>query len=753
VTQAFTKDSATVTASDAAGRSSPRLSRAGWEAISNPRRIALVGASGRTSSVSFTSRFLQTNHDLGFTGDIFLINPSRSEILGRKCYPDLASLPEPADIVAINLPDEKVLPAVRDAIAHGARALMIHAGGFLERGAAGAERQKELQRLCADAGIPALGPNCLGFLSFTNRVSISSFKIAGGCAAGSIAAISQSGSVAALLQGVAGRHGLSFLASTGNEAVTGAGDLIAYAIEDPATRVIVAFVEGFRNPPYLFELAERAHAARKPVILLKAGLTQHGGEVSRGHTGVIAGSGAVYRQALRQANFILVEDFDELAQTVELAASWNGVLPKSFRVGMLGTSGGELGAVTDQCVEHGVKLPAFAPESIAALQGVLHLPADVAPRNPVDVGVGFNNPGSYEERMRGAIRAVAADPSVDVVAVLQGFHRDCPDLAYSLNREILSAAAKESSSIGKPMLAMASRAGCADDGVLAEIKEANIPALEGSREALRALRYYENYSWRLAARRITPSPNWVQEAESVASFLNANLKKTVDKGETAIGQVELFQFLREAGLPAPPTRRVESKVEAERIARDLGSKVVMKIDSGRVVHKSDVGGVALNVTSESAPQIYDKLLACLDPPLGTFPGEGVVAAAQIDSGVELYVGAKQDESFGVVVAFGLGGQFLEILDRSAMLVAPFDETDAREAIERSGVRPFLDGFRGGPKADLDQVARMIVRVGQIASAIGSRLEVLELNPFIINAGHAGGVIADARLLLLPESQS
>ncbi len=236
---------------------------------------------------------------------------------------------------------------------------MIHSGGFLERGAAGAEKSA-----AASAALRGGGHSCARaelsrlpeFHQSRIDFELQNFRRHHG---GLIAAISQSGSVASLLQSIAGRHGLSFLASTGNEAVTGAEDLIAYAIEDPATRLIVAFVEGFRNPPDLFELAERAHDAGKPVILLKAGLTQDGGAVSRGHTGVIAGSGAVYRQALRQANFILVDDFDELAQTVELAASWRA-LPTSFRVGMLGTSGGELGAVTDQCVEHGVALPAFS---------------------------------------------------------------------------------------------------------------------------------------------------------------------------------------------------------------------------------------------------------------------------------------------------------------------------------------------------------------------------------------------------------
>jgi acyl-CoA synthetase (NDP forming) len=720
----------------------PRLTRAGWEAISNPRRIALVGASGRESSVSFTSRFLQTNEELGFTGDIFLINPSRSEIMGRKCWPNLAALPEPPDMVAINVPDEKVLTAVEEAIAHGARALMIHSGGFLERGSAGAERQQRLQRLCAAARIPALGPNCLGLLSFTNRVSISSFKISAANTAGSVAAISQSGSVASLLQAIAGRHGLSFLASTGNEAVTSVEDLIAYAIEDPATRLIVAFVEQFRNPPALWNLAERAHAAQKPIILLKAGLTQEGGAVSRGHTGAMVGLGTVYRQALSQANFILVDDFDELAQTVELAASWP-VRPPSFRVGMLGTSGGELSTVTDQCVEHGLTLPALSTETLTALQGVLHLPADLWPRNPVDVGIGFNVPGSYQDRMRRAIQAVAADPSVDVVAVLQGFHRDSSEIAYSFNREMLGAAAREAAFIKKPILVMATRAGSVDDEVMVEVRDANVPALQGSREALRAIGHLATYAKRLARsdRRLPASP----QPDEAASAILA-------KTETAIGQADLFTYLADVGLPASPMRRVANKAQAEQAARDLGPLVVMKIDTARVIHKSEVGGVSLGVTPQAAAQTYDHLLACLDPPLGTFPGEGVVVAPQLDSGIEVFVGVKPDESFGFVVVFGLGGRLLEILDRSAMLVPPFDHMDALDLIERSGVRPLLDGFRGGPKADFDQLAKLILRVGRLAAAIGNRLEVLELNPVIVNARHPGGIIADARLLLFPRPQ-
>jgi succinyl-CoA synthetase beta subunit len=241
------------------------------------------------------------------------------------------------------------------------------------------------------------------------------------------------------------------------------------------------------------------------------------------------------------------------------------------------------------------------------------------------------------------------------------------------------------------------------------------------------------------------SPISPQPDEVVSAILNSS--------ETAIGQADLFQYLADVGLPAPPMRRVAGKAEAEQAARDLGPLVVMKIDTARVVHKSEVGGVALGVTPESAARTYDRLLASLDPPLGTFPGEGVVVAAQIESGIEVFVGVKPDESFGFVVVFGLGGRLLEILDRNTMLVPPFDQMDALELIERSGVGPLLDGFRGGPKADFDQLAKLILRLGRLAAAIGNRLEVLELNPVIVNARHPGGIIADARLLLFPSSGS
>lgn len=706
----------------------PGLSAKGWQALTRPRSIALVGASGRASSVGFTSRFIETNEALGYGGRIYLVNPNRAEILGRKTWKSLDDLPESPDVVAINLPGELVLEAAEAAVARGAEALMIHSGSFGERGAVGALREATLKRLCAEAGVAALGPNCLGVLNLHRRVSVSSIN-PGSLPPGPVALFSQSGSVAMILAGIAAPFGASIIASTGNEAVTTTEDLIAHAIADDVTRLIVLFVEALRQPDRLFDLAEAARAAGKPILAVKSGLTARGGEVARGHTGAIAGSGKIYVQALRQAGVVLAEDFDELAQAVELFATWRQY-PVGGRLGMLGTSGGELGNLTDLAEGQGVSLPPLAEATSSALQDHLVLPDDVLPLNPVDVGTGFAFNGSYQDRMRGAIEIVARDPGVDSVAVLQGMGRDSDQPELSLNREIWLAAATAETA-GKPVLAMTSRSGTPDPELMALLRGAGIPALLGAREGLLALRHMTDH---LAHRGLrSPMPD-----------LSVPPPRHVWPNGI-VPQAVLFPWLASAGLPVTALSSVTA-TEAPAAVAALGT-AVMKIDTPRVVHKSDVGGVALNVTPERAAATHARLTDALSPPLGVQSGEGVVIAEQVAPGTELYLGAKHDAAFGTVVLCGLGGRMLEIIDRTAVLVTPFDRLDALEALDRCGAATILRGYRGAVEADLDALADLILTFGSLARGLGADLEALDLNPVIVNGSHPGGRIADARLIL------
>lgn len=711
---------------------SPGITEDGWRALSRPRNITLVGASGKVGPLNFTSGLIEANKALGYQGEIYLINPRHDQIFGRKAWSNLADLPEPPDAVIISLPDEKVVTAAHEAIAAGARALVIHSGGFGERGAAGAERERELKRACQQAGVAAIGPNCIGLLNRTNGVALARTRY-GVPHQGPVAIISQSGSVALLLMHAARRTGVSFIASTGNEAVVTMEDLIGCAIDDPATSIIVAFVEALRRPHLLFDLARRAREANKPIIVLKAGLTEKGGTVSRGHTGALAGSGEAYRAAFAQAGIVLVEDFDELAQTLELFSRLPGTRSR-MRLGVLGISGGELGHLADLSVEHGVDMPALSAETTGQLQRDLALPADVIPQNPVDVGTGFAFRGTYEERMRGAIRTVASDPSIDAVMLMQGTFRDAETADLSLNRQMLNAAAREASRISKPLLVMSCQSGRFDEEVGAEAEAAALPLLEGTRESLRAIAHlvrYRNFDGRLPA----------DEPE------NSDKPWPAVWSNGTVSQEALFDQLADAGLAVTAHSRATDATGAAQAAADLGGKVVMKIDTARVVHKSDIGGVALDVTPDQAAETFERLAHALTPPVGSEPNEGVFIAEQLSSGIEFYIGAKWDATFGTVVVVGLGGRLLEYFKRTALLVTPFTRDDALEAIDRCGATGLLSGFRGGPAADLDKLADMICAVARYAGRFGSSLETLDLNPVIINAEYPGGCIADARLIL------
>jgi acyl-CoA synthetase (NDP forming) len=708
-----------------------------WTALTAPRSIALVGATDRAGGLSFTGRFLAAKRDIGYGGKIFFVNPTKTSLFGEPCWPNLMSLPETVDAVAFSIPSEKIVGGVKEALEHGARAMVIYTGGFAERGQGGMALHRELQSLCGGTGAAILGPNCLGIHSFTHRTALGAMRVPADFRSGSIAAISQSGASAAILASIAERHGLSFLASTGNEAVTTMEDLISAAIDDPHTRLIVAFVEALRRPSEIFSLGKRAMAAGKPIVVLKVGVTAKGGQVSYGHTGAIAGSGEIYRQAFDQAGIVVADDFDELAQTVELMATVRSA-PAGRRLGLLGTSGGELANAADLAVGLGLELPNLSPATQAKVQQIQSFPADVFQQNPIDVGTGFASRVSYHDRMRACIRAVADDEAIDVVALLQGFNRDNPDLSLSLNRSMLAAAAAEAATLPKPIFVMASRSGNVDPATVAPVVDAGLAMLEGSREALRALGHLIWYGRCRDA--------IIARSGDELGLPEVTLPTPWPGG--LVSQVDAFALLQRQGITATPVTPVATAAEAETAADRFGSPVVMKVDTPRLVHKSDAGGVVLGVTTADAAACFAGLHEVLQAhDGGTLPGEGIIVAPQLSGGIEFYVGAKRDATFGPVVACGMGGRLLEILGRTALLVAPFDEQQALAAIERSGAVPFLSGFRGGAVADLAGLARLVMRVGALAMAIGDRLEVLDLNPVIVTRDYPSGCVADVRLIL------
>lgn len=709
-----------------------------WDALARPRSIALVGASERITGVSFTNRFLANNEQIGFQGEIHLINPKRQTIFGRPCHPSFDHLVQAhgaPDCVIIALPEDSVVPAVEAAIACGARALMIHSGGFLEAGAAGQERQERITASCRRAGVAAVGPNCLGFVGVNSRVSVYGSPLPPALRPGPIAAITQSGSVAGTFFQFGVEFGMSFLASTGNEAVTTSEEFLERAVLDPETRLIVMFLETLRDPSRFIRAADAARELDKTIVVVKVGLTERGGLVSRGHTGAVAGAGEVYRQAFRQHGVILAEDFDEMEQTVRLHMRV-GRRSRGGRIAILGTSGGKLASATDGAVQIGLTLASPSAQTVGRLQDVLCLPASTVPQLPLDVGIGFRSPAPYGERFRDCLRVLDTDEGVDVLAVLQDLDVIDPT-SPSLNREIVLAVAAEASNLKKPVVVFGSHSGHASQELMAEASGKGLAVLEGARPALRALWHF-----------VRPASTAVHPAGGAAAGVGVSASVgawLASQHGTACRLDSVMRLLADHGIPATPLHVVASAGQAAEMVRQICGRAVMKVDSPDLIHKSDSGGVVLDIGSrEDAVAAYERLRA--HPGLRNREAR-LLMGPQLDPGIELYVGAKWDRTFGAIVVFGLGGRLVEVLGKTALSIAPLDRIAARDLIDRSGVAALLGGFRGAAAADLDLLIDMIVRVGALALALGDRLEALDLNPVIVSNTYRGGCAVDARILL------
>ena len=710
----------------------PNLKDDSWAAFTAPESIALVGASEKITGVSFTNRFLANNRQLGYAGDIHLVNPARQTIFGQPSLPELAALEEAPSAVIVNVPALKVQAIVDEAIAVGARAIMVHSGGFAEAGPQGLLLQEQMARSCADAGIGLIGPNCLGLVSVVGSTSLYGSPLPDTLEPGPLCAITQSGSVASTFLGMGGEYGMSFLASTGNESVTTMEDLLERAVEDDQSRVIVLFLETVRQPERFMRAARRAAEVGKQIVVLKVGRTSQGGKVSRGHTGATAGSGEVYRQAFAQCGALEVEDFDELEQTVRLLLRLRRK-PDGDRLAILGTSGGKLAAVTDAAVELGIELSPLTGATLGNIRDALSLPDGVQPQNPLDVGIGFRSKRPYGERFQECMKAVAADPTVDLVAVMQDLSSD--DKHRSLNDEIVEAVALEAQRLDKPVVLFSCHSVGASPTLVARVSELGLPVLTGARASLRAISHL--------TRSTSVTPSGADTAPPAA--MDAADMSALPAGALPMARVR--DLLAAHGLPVVSLRPVTSAQEAVDALRDLGAPVVMKLDSPAVIHKSDVGGVVLDISDEEGARAAFKALQ--NVPAGG-DDRRVVVSPQLGAGLELFAGATWDDTFGPVIAFGLGGRLVEFLSRTALVVSPSSTEQFVDLIERSGLVPLLRGYRGAPMADLDALVHTLRGLAELAVAFGPRLEAIDLNPIILNPQHPGGCIVDARILIAEE---
>lgn len=684
-----------------------------------PRSVAVIGASADLNKTAGRPVSYLRKH--GFDGDIYPVNPRAETIDGLRCYPDVASLPAVPDVGIVLLGAERAHLAVRDLAARGTAAAIVLASGYTETGAEGARRQKELIEAAGDMRL--LGPNTIGLVNLTDNIPLSAsgalemehFPV------GAIGVVSQSGGIlGAFLSRAAARGiGLSKLISTSNEVDLELADFIDHLVDDEATRVIALYVETIRNPEKFRAAALKAARAGKPVVAFKIGRSEAGAKAAVSHTGALAGADRMYDALFRQVGVIRAQTFGDLLD-IPAALSTARVL-KGRRVAILTSTGGAGTLVSDSLGVSGFDTPApdeATAERLRALQTGDHAALD---RNPIDVTLA----GLQPDLLRGAINTLLDSPSYDALVIIVGSSSlAMPELMVGAIKDCLP-------NSNKPVLAYVSPH--APD-LAALLNQQGVPAFTAPE------------SCTVALEAMLQASAWTPGATAEA------LPAPVDVADFPVGsldEAQAKQLFSRFGLPCVRERVVESAAEAEQAARELGGRVVLKILSGQITHKSDVGGVAVNVPAEEIGARLARMAADVQAATGTTPQRFLVQE-MVSGGTELILGMHRDP-LGTAVLLGMGGVTAELFKDTAMRLLPpgggLSRDEALALAKDLKTWPLLDGFRGRPKADVDALVGAIVAFSRMAAQMGERLIEAEINPVFVLSERLGVRAADGVVVL------
>lgn len=697
----------------------------------SPKSIAVIGASSRPGSVG--NDVAKNLVESDFRGQVYLVNPKGGILFGRTCYPSIQDIPDTIELAIIIVPASVVPTVLREAGEKLVRAAVVISAGFRETGPAGQALENELIAIANEYKLELLGPNCLGFIRphlFLNASFASTTPTDG-----QIAFFSQSGALSsAFLDLGRGSLGFSTFASIGNKALIDERALLAHFAEDDATRVIGFYTEGLSDAYALIHAGQALLAKKKPVIALKSGTTVAGTTASSSHTGAVAGSDAAYDALFRQAGIVRAAHFQELLEF--LASFSQNPLPRGNRVAIVTNAGGLGVLATDAATENGLVMATFEQATIQALQSVL--PEAANSHNPVDV-LG----DALAERYAQALTIVARDPGVDLLLVIL--------TPQTMTEDAATARAIVSLRRARPDLPIAtvfSGQKLVERGIrlLNEGGVVNFLYPERAARALGAL--YRVQAWQHLSPRQPLDFDLPQVKEAEARQV---LDETRQQGQVQLGQESAATFLKAYGFPFIESTIVKSPEEARAFALRLGRPLALKIVSPDIIHKSDVGGVILNVQPENADVTYQHLLTTVKvhAPHATLVGALAAEMSAPDS-LELLLGLKQEPGLGTLIVVGLGGIYVEIMKDISLRFAPLTERDMDEMIDELRAAPILAGARGQTPVDRKALKRYLTYLSDIAVRFPEVTE-LDINPLAIESDGKTMRVLDARLRLHPSS--
>lgn len=694
-----------------------------------PQSIAVVGASRTVGSVGHAIA-----HNLvygGYTGVIYPVNPKTKSILGNRCVKSISAIDEKVDLVVLAIPAPHIPDVVLEAAEHGTRHFVVISAGFKEIGGEGIEREERLKTIARERSLTIVGPNCLGVINTDPTVRMNATFGKDMPRAGALGLISQSGALCTALLDYAKGIGIGFsrFISFGNKAAVSELDLLRALASDPYTKVILMYVEELGSGQAFVETCyEITHGPNaKPILAIKTGRTTEGAAAAASHTGSLAGSDEVYDAIMTQAGVLRVESVKELFDYAEIFA--DPILPAGRRTAIVTNAGGPGIMATDACIRNGMHLARFQDYTLKSLR--YQMPPTASIKNPVDV-IG----DAKHDRYRSALDAVTSDEGVDqaLVVVTPQTMTDVTQIAEVIR--------DTKSFCGKPIVG--SLMGLVDVSAGVQLlQKSGVPSYLFPEDAMKAMAA----KCRFAEWTRTKSAGYrtFEVARSEAERLMEDERKA---GRTQLVEVKALDVLQAYGFPTVPYKLAASAKEAAAAAGEMGFPVVLKISGPRILHKTDVGGVRLNLADEAAVETaFDEMIATVRDKMGAdVEIWGVLVQNMLLKGKEIILGMTRDPRFGPLLMFGLGGIYTEALRDVSFRLAPIRQEVPMEMIRSIRSYRLLEGVRGEKPSDLAAISDCLLRLSQLVTE-NPRLKELDINPLIVYPRGEGAMAADARIIL------
>ncbi|MFZ5596221.1 MAG: acetate--CoA ligase alpha subunit [Bacillota bacterium] len=674
----------------------------------SPGSVAIIGASKTPGKIG--NAIVKNMIDCGFSGEIYPVNPRESEIEGLRCYPSVEAIERKVNLAVLSVPAAIAVKTAEQCGRAGVENLVVVSAGFKETGREGLAMEKEMVRICRESGIRMLGPNCVGMMDTHVPVNASFSK--GFPARGDIAFISQSGAMLLAILDWSGSSGIGFskVVSLGNKADLTESDFIEDAADDPNTRVILCYIEDVADGGHFLRAARHA-SAKKPVIILKSGVSQAGARAASSHTGALAGSDLAYDTAFRQSGVIRAST---MADLFDLAAAFSKQpAPSGNRVAIVTNAGGPGIVTTDRIEETGLSMSSFGKETIERLRS--RLPKESNLYNPVDV---LGDAGS--DRFSLALNTVLDDSGVDGAIVLV-----CPTAVTEYEETAKAVAEAWRSHPDKPVFT-ALMGGESMAGAGAILAEAGIPSYTFPETAVSVIGGMAAY----ARMRKRPQPEETDEiTDTRPDMVREIFSRVKQEGRLVLLGSESAAVAEAYGIPAAPVKLAASPDEAAALAEEMGFPVVLKVASPKIMHKSDVGGVKIGIkTPEEVKRIFMEITENIHRYLPQVVIHGIEVQKMMPPGTELIIGMSRDVQFGPLIAFGLGGIYVNLLkDVSFRLTSGLNRKEVLAMISETKAHTLLRGYRGQPSADLDAIVEIVLRTSALVTDFAEIAE-MDINP-------------------------